>query len=93
MPNPIKGKIDGVHTSEAVDYLNREVNLLLVEAAGVEPDNPLESTQLIDSGNAPIGMMSMIAKSAVRRLYGLFPEILELPNSTFGRPRFAKGAF
>jgi hypothetical protein len=64
-----------------------------MEAVGVEPDNPLESTQLIDSENARIGMMSMIAKSVVRRLYGLFPEILELPNSAFGRPHFAKGAF
>jgi hypothetical protein len=65
----------------------------MVEAAGVEPDNPLESIQLIDSGTAPIGMIPMIAESAVRLLYGLFPEILELPNSTFGRPHFAIGAF
>jgi hypothetical protein len=38
----------------------------MVEAAGVEPENPFEGTQLIDFENARIGMMSTIAKSAVR---------------------------
>jgi hypothetical protein len=58
----------------------------LVEAAGVEPDTGVESTQLIDSGNARIGMISEIAKSAVRSLYGHFPDCPQHPNSTFGRP-------
>jgi hypothetical protein len=65
----------------------------LVEAAGVEPDNSVENAQLIDSGNARIGMIFRIAKSTVRSLYGDFPEFPQLPNSTFGRPFLAKTAF
>ncbi len=58
----------------------------MVEAAGVEPDISVENAQLIDSENARIGMISIIAKSTVRSLYGHFPECLQLPNSTFRRP-------
>ena len=57
----------------------------MVEAAGVEPDIGVENAQLIDSGNARIGMIFRIAKSTVRSLYGDFPEFLQLPNSTFRR--------
>jgi hypothetical protein len=35
----------------------------LVEAAGVEPDNLIETAQLIDFENARIGKIAMIAKS------------------------------
>ena len=52
----------------------------LVEAAGVEPDIGVENAQLIDSGNARIGMNTKIAKSTVRSLYGDFPEFPELPK-------------
>ena len=52
----------------------------MVEAAGVEPDNIIETAQLIDSENARIGMISKIAKSTVRSLYSLFPELPELPK-------------
>jgi len=51
-----------------------------VEAAGVEPDIGVENAQLIDSGNARIGMNTKIAKSTVRSLYGDFPEFLQLPK-------------
>ena len=63
-----------------------KISKLVVEAAGVELDTRLENTQLIDSGNAPIGMMATIAKSIVRSLYDHFPEYLQLENSIFGRP-------
>jgi hypothetical protein len=65
----------------------------MVEAAGVEPDIGVENAQLIDSGNARIGMNTKIAKSTVRSLYGHFPECLQLPNSTFRRPFLVKTAF
>ena len=51
-----------------------------MEAAGVEPDMGVENAQLVDSGNARIGMIPTIAKSTVRSLYSLFPELLELPK-------------
>jgi hypothetical protein len=63
------------------------------EAAGVEPDIGVENTQLIDSGNARIGMNTKIAKSTVSSLYGDFPEFPQLPNSAFRRPFLAKTAF
>jgi len=50
------------------------------EAAGVEPAISIENTKLTDSENARIGMISRIAKSTVRSLYSLFPELLELPK-------------
>jgi hypothetical protein len=62
----------------------------LVEAAGVEPEISIENAQLIDSENARIGMISTIAKSTVRSLYGHFPECPQLPNSTFGRSLFGE---
>ena len=65
----------------------------MVEAAGVEPDNPFETAQLIDSEIARIGIFSIIAKSTGRSLYSYFPEFLKLPNSTFRRSLFAKRAF
>jgi len=70
-----------------------KINMLVVEAAGVEPDIGVENAQLIDSGNARNGMNTKIAKSTVRSLYGDFPEFPQLPNSTFGRPFLAKTAF
>ncbi len=42
------------------------INMLVVEAAGVEPDISVENAQLIDSENPRIGMISKIANSAVR---------------------------
>ncbi len=57
---------------------------------GVEPEKSIENTQLIDSGNARIGMISKIATSTVRSLYGHFPECLQIPLSTFGRPFWRK---
>ena len=51
-----------------------------MEAAGVEPEMNAENTQLIDSENARIGMISRIAKSTVRSLYCLFPGLPELPK-------------
>jgi hypothetical protein len=65
----------------------------MVEAAGVEPDISVENTQLTDSENARIGMISRIAKSTVRSLYSLFPELLELPRLTLRRPDSSEGAF
>jgi hypothetical protein len=65
----------------------------LVEAAGVEPDISVENTQLTDSENARIGMISRIAKSTVRSLYSLFPELLELPRLTLRRPDSSERAF
>ena len=67
-----------------------KINKLLVEAAGVEPDIGVEKAQLIDSENARIGVISRIAKSTVRSLYGHYPECPQLPNSTFGRPLFGE---
>lgn len=57
-----------------------KLTMLLVEAAGVEPEMSAENTQLIDSESAMIGMISTTAKSTVRSLYSLFPELLELPK-------------
>jgi hypothetical protein len=57
-----------------------KINMLVVEAAGVEPDIGVENAQLIDSGNARIGMIFRIAKSTVLSLYSLFPELPELPK-------------
>ena len=61
-------------------------------AVGVEPDISVENAQLIDSENDRIGMISKIAKSTVRSLYGHSPECPQLPHSTFGRAFLAKGA-
>ena len=58
-----------------------------------EPDTRLENAQVIDSGNARVGMFSKIAKSTVRSVYSHFPEFQEFPNSTFRRSLFAKRAF
>jgi hypothetical protein len=67
-----------------------KINTLMVEAAGVEPDNLIEAAQLIDFENARIGKIAMIAKSTVRSLYGHFPDCPQLQNSTFGRPLLTK---
>jgi hypothetical protein len=64
-----------------------------VEAAGVEPDIDIENAQLIDSGNARIGMNTKIAKSTVRSLYSLFPELPELPKLHLQTALLAKTAF
>ncbi len=63
-----------------ISYKLLKLNILMVEAAGVEPEMSVENAHLIDSENARIGMISTIAKSTVRSLYGLFPEFPELPN-------------
>ena len=52
----------------------------MVEAAGVQPAISGENIQLTDSANARIGMISTIAKSAVRSLYRVFQELPELPK-------------
>jgi hypothetical protein len=52
----------------------------LVEAAGVEPDINIENAQFTDSMIARIGMIFKIAKSTVRSLDSLFPELPELPK-------------
>ena len=50
------------------------------DAAGVEPVISVEITQLTDTENARIGMISKIAKSTVRSLYSHFLELPELPK-------------
>ena len=55
----------------------------MVEAAGVEPDYSVENRQVVESVNVRIGAIFMIAKSTVRSLYSAFPEIQQVPNSTF----------
>jgi len=67
--------------------------MLLVEAAGVEPDIGVENAQLIDSGNARNGMNTKIAKSTVRSLYGDFPELPELPKLHLQTASFDEKAF
>jgi len=67
-----------------------KINMLVVEAAGVEPEISVENAQLTDSVNATIGMIPRIAKSTVRSLYSHFPEFPQLPDSTFGRPLFGE---
>jgi hypothetical protein len=62
----------------------------MVEAAGVEPNTRVENTQVIDSENARIGMISAIAKSNCTVTVRPFPEFPELQDSTFGRPNLAK---
>ena len=49
--------------------------LLMVEAAGVEPDIGVENTQLIDSENASNSSNATIAKSSVQITYKDFPEL------------------
>jgi hypothetical protein len=65
-------------------------SLVMVEAAGVEPDISVENAQLIDSENVRTGMISRIAASTVRSLYSLFPDFPESPSSTFRRPFWRK---
>jgi hypothetical protein len=51
--------------------------MLVVEAAGVEPDISVENTQLTDSGYASFSGNAMISKSTVQSLYSgcqKFPE-------------------
>jgi hypothetical protein len=52
--------------------------LIMVEAAGVEPDISVENTQLTDSEYASTAENAMISKSAVQPLYKdclKFPEL------------------
>jgi len=67
-----------------------KINILLVEAAGVEPDISIENTQLTDSENARIGTISKIAKTTVRSLYSLFPEFPERPKLHLQTSLFSK---
>ena len=57
--------------------------LMLVEAAGVEPDISVENTQLTDSENASIAENATISKSAVQSLYKDCQEFPELQPSDF----------
>jgi C-terminal processing protease CtpA/Prc len=59
------------------------LHLLLVEAAGVEPDISVENTQLTDSGNTSFAGNAMISKSAVQTLYKLFQEFPERQSPDF----------
>lgn len=68
------------------DRLLKSSGLGLVEAAGVELAYSIENRQVVESVNICIGAIFRIAKSTVRSLYGPFPEIQQVPNSTFGRP-------
>lgn len=56
------------------------INMLVVEAAGVEPDNLIDTAQLIDSEIARFGRNSTTSKSTVRSLYSLFPDFPESPK-------------
>jgi hypothetical protein len=54
-----------------------KINMLVVEAAGVEPDISVENTQLTDSWYASFAGNAMISKSTVQSLYSdcqQFPE-------------------
>jgi hypothetical protein len=57
--------------------------MLVVEAAGVEPDISVENTQLTDSGNASFAGNAMISKSTVQTLYKLFLKFPERQSSDF----------
>jgi len=46
-----------------------KINMLVVEAAGVEPATRIENTQLIDSEIANNAENATISKSAVQSLY------------------------
>ena len=59
-----------------------KINELLVEAAGVEPDDATENTQLVYRGNVKIETISTNSESAVRSLYSVLREFPELPTST-----------
>ena len=52
-----------------------KINMLVVEAAGVEPDISVENTQLTDSENASISENATISKSSVQITYKDFPEL------------------
>ena len=60
-----------------------KINMLLVEAAGVEPDISVENTQLTESRNASNSSNATIAKSAVQSLYKDCLEFPELQHSDF----------
>src|SRR5580658_1683260 len=60
-----------------------KINMLVVEAAGVEPAISVENTQLTDSENASIAENATISKSAVQSLYKDCLEFPELQPSDF----------
>ena len=60
-----------------------KTNMLLVEAAGVEPAICVENTQLTDSENASIAENAAISKSAVQSLYKDCLKFPELQPSDF----------
>jgi hypothetical protein len=60
-----------------------KINMLLVEAAGVEPDISVENTPLTDFENASIAENATISKSAVQSLYKDCQEFPELQPSDF----------
>jgi len=60
-----------------------KINMLVVEAAGVEPATHVENTQLTDSENARIAENATISKSAVQSLYKDCLKFLELQPSDF----------
>jgi hypothetical protein len=70
----------GQHLPDKVFIMNK---IVLVEAAGVEPDISVENTQLADSGNASFAGNALISKSTVQTLYKLFLEFPERQFSDF----------
>ena len=60
-----------------------KINMLVVEAAGVEPATHVENTQLTDSENASNAENATISKSAVQSLYKDCLKFLELQPSDF----------
>ncbi len=60
-----------------------KLNMLLVEAAGVEPATHVENTQLTESRNASNSSNATIAKSTVQSLYRDCLEFPELQHSDF----------
>ena len=63
-----------------------KINMLVVEAAGVEPDISVENTQLTDSENASNAENATISKSAVQSLYKHCLKFPELQPSDFPAP-------
>jgi hypothetical protein len=64
-------------------YKLLKINMLVVEAAGVEPDISVENTQLTDSEIASNAENATISKSAVQSLYKVCQEFPELQPSDF----------
>jgi hypothetical protein len=86
----VAGQIVEVHNLERMqDKLLKKINLELVEAAGVEPDDLIETAQLTDSENTRIGTNAMNAKSTVRS----FPRLPSTPKLHLRTASFNEKAF